>query len=109
MPTVEIKFNRALSPWVGELQAALEADGYETQLRPMAGVMFSWDIALRLSEHVGNHFLDALIALVVVQARKLGRLRRSAPRPRVRIYGPDGKILREVVISAEGEDEVQAN
>jgi hypothetical protein len=109
VPTVELQFNRGHSEWVRELQAALEADGYEMELMPYEGFALDWELALRLGEHVANHVLDSLVALVLVHARKWGYPGESSPRRTVHVYGPNGKVLREVFVSAEGEAHLQAN
>lgn len=60
------------------------------------GFALDFDLVLRLSEAVGVGVLDALIAVVIDRALRRGR--RDAPTGHVRIYGPDGKVLRSVEI-----------
>lgn len=60
------------------------------------------DLAVHVLEAVEAHVLDAIVAAVT--ARLVTRRRGRRPKRAV-IYGPDGEVLREVDIPADGAGE----
>jgi hypothetical protein len=89
---------------LGELRGALEGQGHTISFRalserhdlPTAGPGF--DVALHLGEFLENHALDAIVASLVATITPPVRIPAQGGRHRAAIFGPDGRVLRDVML-----------
>jgi hypothetical protein len=88
----------------------LEEQGHDVELRrpieerappgDASGPAPALELAVHIAGFVSDHIVDALVGVLI--ARLASRLRRNEPR-RVTIYGPDGRVLRELELPSEAE------
>ena len=93
----------------GELRRELQEQGHtvsfrapaEEQAVPTAGAGFQ--VALHLSEFLDEHVLDAIVGALVATIVPPARIPvyRGRRHHRAEIFGPDGRVLRGVVLEGE--------
>ena len=94
-----------------ELQAALVRDGHHVHVEaapeyrgglPTQDLV---DVALYLGEEASDVAVEAILVLVGLKLRGLLRIGRGQERqPVVRIFGPGGRVLRQVRVEADEAD-----
>jgi hypothetical protein len=91
---------------VSELVEDLRGLGHEATVRPAAEVGWAFqtlEVVIRLAEQLADEAIVAIVAVTIAWIRRVAAKRRHPRAPSVRIYGPDGEVLREVEVDVEPE------